>query len=177
MERDSFRNMLYSLARFGLFLAINYFGVIIGKTVILGVLGSFIPRLQLYDNPETLSLISFFIPVILLVALFADDAKRHTAYGRYNPTLVSITMIISAAIYYIPAIVIGYIKDAKAAEGVKAFFFTDYWLSEFFGNEVEIYALVGSILLTVISILSYITARKVYLKKFENGEYEFEFDR
>lgn len=177
MERDSFRDMLYSLARFGLFLATNYFGVIIGKTVILGVVGSFVPRLQLYDNPETLSLLSFLIPAILLLALFADDAKRHTAYGRYNPTLVGITIIVSAAIYYVPAVVIGYIKDAKTAEGVKALFFTDFWLSDFVGNEVEIYALVGAILLALISILSYTIARKIYLKKFENGEYEYEYNR
>lgn len=177
MERDSLRDMLYSLARFSLFLATNYFGVIIGNTVILGVVGSFVPRLQLYDNPETLSLLSFMIPAIMLLALFADDAKRHTAYGRYNPTLVSITVILSAAIYYIPAVIIGYIKDAKTAEGLKALFFTNYWLSELVGNEVEIYALAGAALLAVISIISYIAARKIYIKKFENGEYEYEYNR
>lgn len=177
MERDSLRNMLYCLARFGLFLATNYFGVIIGNTVILGVVGTFIPRLALYDNPATLSLISFFIPAIMLLAIFADDAKRHTAYGRYNPTLVSITVIISAAVYYIPAVVIGYIKDPRTADNLKEIFFTNYWLSDFLGNEVEIYALVGALILTVISISSYIIARKIYLKKFENGEYEYQFDK
>ena len=54
MERDSLRDMLYSLARFGLFWLINIFGVIIGKTAILGVVGTFVPRLALYDNPDML---------------------------------------------------------------------------------------------------------------------------
>lgn len=177
MERDSIRDMLYSLARFGLFLATNYFGVIIGKTAVLGIVGSFVPRLHLYDNPQTLSLISFFIPAIMLIALFADDAKRHTAYGRYNPVLVSITVILSAAIYYAPALVIGYVKDAKSAEGLKLLFFTDYWLSDFLGNEVEIYALAGAAVLAALSIISYVIARKIYIKKFESGEYEYEYDR
>ena len=54
-ERDSLRTMLYGLARFGLFWLINIFALIIGKTAILGIVGTFVPKLALYDNPETLS--------------------------------------------------------------------------------------------------------------------------
>lgn len=175
MERDSVREMLYALARFGLFLLINFFGVIIGKTVILGVVGTFIPRLHLYDNPNTLSLISFFLPVILLVALFADDAKRHTAYGRYNPILVSLTVIVSAAIYYVPALIIGYIKDIKTAGLMKELYFTSYWIADYVPDDVEIYALLGTLFLAVLCIVSYLISRKIYLKKFESGEYEYEY--
>lgn len=175
MERDSVREMLYALARFGLFLLINLFGVIIGKTVILGVVGTFIPRLHLYDNPDTLSLISFFLPVILLVALFADDAKRHTAYGRYNPILVSLTVIVSATIYYVPALIIGYIKDIKTAGLMKELYFTSYWIADYVQDDVEIYSLLGSLLLAVLCIVSYLISRKIYLKKFESGEYEYEY--
>ncbi len=175
MERDPLRDMLYSLARFGLFWLINIFGNIIGKTAILGVFGTLIPKLALYDNPETLSLISFFIPICLLIVLFADDAKRHTAYGRYNPIHVTATMIITAAIYYVPAVVIGYIKDTKTASLMKELYFTSYWLSGLTGDDVEIYALLGAALMLVICVLSYVIARKIYLKKFENGEYEYQY--
>ncbi len=175
MEQDSLRNMLYSLARFGLFWLINIFGVIIGKTAILGIVGTFIPRLALYDNPETLSAISFVIPICLLIALFADDAKRHTAYGRYNPILVSIVMILTSAVYYVPAAVIGYVKDPKTASLMKELYFTSYWISKFVGDDVEIYALMGALLMLVICIISYVIARKIYLKKFESGEYEYEY--
>ena len=175
MEQDSLRNMLYSFARFGLFWLINIFGVIIGKTAILGIVGTFIPRLALYDNPETLSAISFIIPICLLIALFADDAKRHTAYGRYNPILVSIVMILTAAVYYVPAVVIGYVKDVKTAAIMKELYFTSYWISKFVGDDVEIYALMGALLMLVICVVSYVIARKIYLKKFESDEYEYKY--
>ena len=175
MERDSLRNMLYSLARFGLFILINLFGIVIGKTAILGVMGTFFPKLKLYDNTQFLSIISWILPMVLLIALFADDAKRHTAYGRYNPILVSITTILSAAIYYVPAIVIGYIKDPRVIDAMKQIYFTHYWISYICGDNVEIYGLLGCALTAIICIVSYLIARKIYLRKFENGEYEYEY--
>lgn len=174
MEKDSLRNMLYALSRFGLFWLVNIFGVIIGKTAILGAVGTFIPRLQLYDNPELLSLISWLIPSVMLIALFADDAKRHTAYQRYNSILVSMTIILTCAVYYIPAIVIGYITDPKTASFLKELYFTAYWMSLAFGDNVEVYALIDTVIKALICIVSYMLARKIYLKKFENGEYEYE---
>lgn len=175
MERDSLRDLLYCLARLGLFWFINFFGVIMGKTVILGVIGSFVPRLHLYDSPEALSLISFFIPVIFILILFADDAKRHTAYGRYNPVLVSSAMILIGASYYLPCLAVGYIKDIKNAEILKGFYFINYWASEIVGDEVELYNLVGTLALVLLSIFTYLIARRIYLKKFESGEYEYEY--
>lgn len=175
MEKDSLRDLLYSLARFGLFWLINIFGVIIGKTAILGVLGTFVPRLRLYDNPELLSFISWLVPAALLISLYCDDAKRHTAYGRYNPVLVSMVSILTAAVYYLPAVLIGYVKDVKTAALMKEIYFTSYWMSGI-TDDVEIYGLLGAALLVVLCIASYTIARKVYLKKFESGEYEYEFD-
>lgn len=175
MERDPLREMLYSLARFGLFWLINIFGVVIGKTAILGIVGTFVPKLALYDNPETLSLISFIIPICMLIALFADDAKRHTAYGIYNPIQITITMILTSAVYYIPAVVIGYIKDIKTAGIMREIYFTSYWLSSVTGDDVELYALLGTAIMLFICVISYVIARKIYLKKFESGEYEYQF--
>ncbi len=176
MERDSLKDMLYSLARFGLFWLINIFGVIIGRTAILGVVGTFIPRLALYDNPETLSLISWFVPILLLIALFRDDAKRHTAYGRYNPFLVAITMLITCAVYCLPAFLISYVKDINAANVMREIYFTSFWISKL-TNDVEIYALLGALLMFAICIGSYVISRKIYLRKFESGEYEYEYDK
>lgn len=174
MSEHSLRNMLYSLARFGLYVLINIFAVIMSKIVILGVIGTFIPRLHLYDNPELLSLIGFFIPAALLIWLMADDAKRHTAYGRYNPTLVATVIIISSAIYYIPALIIDHIENKAGESAIRNMYFSFYWLTKF-DDSLEVYALIGLIILTVICIASYIIARKIYFKKFESGEYEYEF--
>lgn len=84
-------------------------------------------------------------------------------------------MILTAAVYYVPAVVIGYVKDVKTAAIMKELYFTSYWISKFVGDDVEIYALMGALLMLVICVVSYVIARKIYLKKFESGEYEYEY--
>lgn len=174
MGDNSLRNMLYGWARFGLYVLINIFGVAMGKLVILNVVGTFIPRLQLYDRPVLLSIITFLIPAAMLVCLMADDAKRHTAYGRYNPTLVAIIIILSSAVYYIPSLVIDHVESKAGQLAITNMYFSFYWLSEF-DDSLEVYSLIGLVLLAVICIAAYIIARKIYFKKFEAGEYEYEF--
>ncbi len=175
MERDSLRDLLYSLSRFGLFWAITIFGVIIGRTAVLGVVGTIIPRLRLYDNTELLSLLSCIIPAIMLIMLFADDAKRHTAYRAYRPLFVTIVMLVTGIIYYIPALVAGYLKKELAIEAITQLYFTSYWLS-FVSEQLEVYALLGTIFWVALCILTYVIARRIYLHKFENGEYAYEVD-
>ncbi|MCD8006774.1 MAG: hypothetical protein LUF29_07380 [Oscillospiraceae bacterium] len=175
MERDSLKDLLYCLSRFGLFWAISVFGVIMGRTAVLGVVGTLIPRLRLYDNEELLSLLSCIIPAIMLIALFADDAKRHTAYRAYRPLFVTCTMLVTGIIYYIPAVVAGYLTEDLAVEAITGIYFTSYWLS-FVSEQLEVYALLGTIFWVALCILTYVIARRIYLHKFENGEYEYEVD-
>ncbi|MCC8196212.1 MAG: hypothetical protein LIO49_05340 [Ruminococcus sp.] len=173
MERDSLKDLLYCLSRFGLFWAITVFGIIIGKTAVLGVIGTIIPRLRLYDNTELLSLLSCIIPAIMLIMLFADDAKRHTAYRAYRPLFVTIVMLVTGIVYYIPAVVAGYLTEERAVDAITELYFTSYWLT-FVSDKLEVYALLGTIFWVALCILTYVVARRVYLHKFENGEYEYE---
>ncbi|MCD7890076.1 MAG: hypothetical protein LUG23_09250 [Oscillospiraceae bacterium] len=173
MERDSLKDLLYCLSRFGLFWAITVFGIIIGKTAVLGVIGTIIPRLRLYDNTELLSLLSCIIPAIMLIMLFADDAKRHTAYKAYRPLFVTIVMLVTGIVYYIPAIIAGYLTEERAVDAITELYFTSYWLT-FVSDKLEVYALLGTIFWVALCILTYVIARRVYLHKFENGEYEYE---
>ena len=175
MERDSLKDLLYCLSRFVLFWAITAFGIIMGKTAVLGVVGTLIPRLRLYDNTELLSLLSCIIPAIMLIALFADDAKRHTAYRNYRPVFVACIMLVTGIIYYIPAVVAGYLTSERAIDVITELYFTSYWLT-FVSERLEVYALLGSVLWVLLCILTYIIARKIYLHKFESGEYEYEVD-
>ncbi|MCD7824271.1 MAG: hypothetical protein LUG86_09720 [Oscillospiraceae bacterium] len=175
MERDSLKDLLYCLSRFGLFWAITVFGIIMGRTAVLGVVGTIIPRLQLYNNTELLSLISCIIPGVMLIMLFADDAKRHTAYRSYRPLFVTCVMLVTGIVYYIPAVVAGYLTEERAVDAITQLYFTSYWLS-FVSERLEIYALLGTVFWVALCILTYIIARRVYLHKFESGEYEYEVD-
>lgn len=175
-REDSLRTMLYGLARCGIFFMLNLFAVPMGQFVIKGVVGTFIPRLQLYNRPELLAFFSWLIPALTLIALFADDAKRHTAYGRYNAVNISITMVLTSIVYYVPVFILEYLEDRNAIMAVRMLYFTSSWL-EVFTTNIQVYALIGTIIQMVLCIASYIVARHYYLKKFESGEYEYEYDR
>lgn len=170
-ERDSLRTMLYGWARFGLFWLINIFATIIGRTAILGIFGTLLPRLALYDNPETLSFLSWLIPAWLLTWLFWDDAKRHTAYGTYDPVAVSIIVLLTSAVYYTPVFILEYMTDKKVVSVVESLYFTSLWFSKV-NDDPQIYGLIGVIVEAVLCIVSYLIAHKFYLKKFAEEDDE-----
>ncbi len=189
MQRDdSLRNMLYSLARFGLFFLINIFSVIVTRIVVLGIVGTLIPKLQLYYNIALQSGICFVISCLFLIALFKDDAKRHTAYYRYNPTLVSIILIVSSAVYFLPCMLLEHIESKAGESAINNLYFGFIWIRELIHDvskflnggqqtslvDLQVYGLIGVIILLAICISTYVLARKVYFKKFESGEYEYE---
>ncbi len=191
MQRDdSLRNMLYSLARFGLFFLINIFAVIATRIVILGVVGTMIPKLQLYYNIALQSFICFVISCLFLIALFKDDAKRHTAYYRYNPTLVSIVMIVTSAVYFLPCMLLEHIENKAGESAINNLYFGFIWIRELIHDvtkflnggqqtnlvDLQVYGLLGVLILLGICIGTYVLARKVFLRKFESGEYEYEVE-
>ena len=176
MERDSLKSMLYSFARFGLYFLINIFGVIMAKVFIRSIGSFLVPRLQLHYNDELLSFFSFLIPLALFIALFADDAKRHTAYGTYNMTLIGIVMILTSAVYYIPVLLMPHIDDKATLLAIENMYFSGYWLS-LIDTNIEIYALIEIIIYLIACICTYAVARKIYVKKFDSGEYEYLYDR
>lgn len=168
-ERDSLQTLLYSLARLGLFWLISIFASIIGKTAVLGILGTFLPRLALYDNPETLSLFSWIIVLLFLIPLFWDDGKRHTAYGTYNSVLVAIVLILTGATFYIPALVSDYTEDFRAVAAIENIYFTDFWLSKI-SDDLQVYSLLGTLLNIVVSVAVYVLSHIFYRNRFNDEE-------
>ncbi len=169
-ERDSLRTLLYGLARVGLFWLISIFASIIGKTALLGILGTALPRLALYDNPRLLSLFSWFIVLIFLIPLFWDDGKRHTAYGLYSPVITAIVLIITGMSFYIPALVSDYMEDFKAVAAVNGFYFTDYWLSAV-SEDIQVYSLLGTLLNVAVCLIFYVLSHIFYKGKFDDEDY------
>lgn len=172
-ERDNLRTILYGWARFGLFWLINIFATIVGRTALLGVLGTVFPRLELYDKPELLSFISWLIPAFLLTWLFIDDAKRHTAYGLYNPVAVEIIMILTAVVYYAPVFLLDYTGDKKVIAVITNLYFPSFWFSKI-SEDPQVYGLIGGAVQAAMCIAAYIIAHKHYLKKFAEEDAEAE---
>lgn len=166
-ERDSLRTVLYGLARFGLYWLICIFATIIGKTAVLGIIGTLLPRLALYDNPETLSLFSWLIVLAFLIPLFWDDGRRHTAYGLYNPIAVTIILLLTGASFYLPVFFLDYMEDLAAKSSLLALYFTDFWLSKI-NDDPQIYGLIGTVINVIICLAAYIISNRVYRGKFED---------
>ena len=165
-ERDSLQTMLYGWARFGLFWLVCIFSSIIGKTAVLGIVGTLIPRLMLYDNPILLSFLSWLIVLAFLVPLFWDDGKRHTAYGTYNSVIVTIIMLLTAVVFYAPVFILEYMEDKKVVATIEGLYFTDFWLSPI-GSDPQIYALLGTALTVIICIAVYCLSHIYYRGKFD----------
>lgn len=168
-ERDSLRTILYGWARFGLFWLINIFAMVVGRTAILGIVGTMMPRIALYDNPELLSFLSWLVPAWLLTWLFIDDAKRHTAYGLYNPTAVTIIVLLTAVVYYAPVFILEYMDDRKVVASVESIYFTSYWFSAI-DDDPQVYGLIGAAAQAIMCIGSYLISHRIYLKKFLEEE-------
>ena len=164
-EKDSLRTMLYGLARFGLFWLVNIFATIFGRTALLGFLGTAFPNLELYDRPRLLSFFSWLIPAFLLVWLFIDDAKRHTAYGLYNPVAVDIILLLTGAVYFTPVFILDYMDDRKVVSVITNLYFPHYWFSAI-SEDPQVYGLIGAAALIILCAVSYVLAHRYYLRKF-----------
>lgn len=52
---------------------------------------------------------------------------------------------------------------------MKELYFTSYWITKLVGDDVEIYALMGALIMLIICIVSYVIARKIYLKNLKTA--------
>lgn len=168
-EQDSLRTFLYGWARFGLFWLISIFATIIGRTAILGIVGTLIPRLMLYDNMVLLSFFSWIVVMAFLFPLFWDDGKRHTAYGTYNPTAVTIILLLTAVAFYAPVFILEYMEDRKVVATIEGLYFSDFWLSPL-NEDPQIYALLGTALTIIICIAAYVVSHIYYRGKFDEED-------
>lgn len=156
--------VLYGLARMGLLFGLNAFALSITNIVVIGAVGTLLPKFELYNRPMLLSFIGWAIVLIVMSLIFADDAKRHTAYGEYSIVDTSITVILISAVYYIPVLLIKYITDRRVEDGFRFFYSTNDWLSPV-SSDITVYALIGIIIQAIIFILVYGVSHKRYLKK------------
>ncbi len=168
-ERDNLRTILYGWARFGLYWLIMLFATVVGRTAVLGILGTLLPRLALYDNPETLSFFSWLIALAFLIPLFWDDGKRHTAYGTFEPVTVAIILLLTGIVFYAQVFLLDYMQDPRAQVALTNIYFTDFWLSRL-NRDPQIYGLVGTVITVVLCMLTYLISGRVYRGKFDEED-------
>ena len=167
---DSLKMMLYIFARIGLMLLLCVFGAFVGVILIPSLCnlmpGSWMPVKKFLTDSSNMSLIAFIITTIIMVYLFFDDGKKHSAYEEWSSVTISIVLILMMFAYFIPAI----FYESFNAEGKgKVFYLVFYYPSEWIRNNtdlaytVSVLAGMGSTLL--LCLASYVTSFRLYVKK------------
>lgn len=168
--------LLYLLARVGLFLVINLFSIFAsiilcaGISTVLGVIfenSSKFVTLELIpfiNSATTTSVVGFIIMLGIMLRLFWDDGKRHTAYGKFSMPVVSLTGLFMFVVYVIPSIFFEEAKDSLAA-GIKGFYKPSLWLSEVTDGSIKIPVIVSAGIVVVLCMIIYKLSGDRYIKK------------
>lgn len=170
------RELLYVLARIGLFLTVNLFAVFAsillcaGVTIVLGVIfedKSRFVTLELipFINSSTMvSVVGYLILAGVMLRLFWDDGKRHTAYGKFSMPVVTAAVFFMFVIYVIPSIFFEDAKDSLAA-GIKGFYSPSLWLSSAIEGSIEIPVVISAGIVAILCMIIYKLSGDRYLRK------------
>ncbi len=168
--------LLYVLARVGLLLAVNLFSVFAsivlcaGISTILGVIFESSSRfvtlelIPFLNASTTTSVVGYLILVGIMLRVFWDDGKRHTAYGKFSMPVMTIAVVVMFVIYVIPSIFFEEAKDSLAA-GIKGFYKPSLWLSGVTDGSIKIPVVISAGLIALVCMVVYKLSGDRYLKK------------
>lgn len=174
--------LLYVLARIGLFIVVDFFAVLMARiscSVVSTILGIcfktkfFTLKVIPFINGDvTVSVVGFFILLGIMLRLFYDDGKRHTAYGKFSMPLVSVTSVLMFVVYFVPSIFLEDAKDTISA-GIKSFYKPCMWLSDFLNESIEIPVVISAGIICILCMIVYKLSGDRYLSKHPEAEEVF----
>lgn len=174
--------LLYVLARVGLFAVVNIFAVFMARilcSVVSTIFGicfktKFVTLklIPFINGDVTVSVVGFLILLGVMLRLFYDDGKRHTAYEKFSMPLVSISAFFMFVVYSIPAIFLEDAKDSVAA-GIKSFYKPSLWLSNLLDGSIEIPVVISAGIICILCMIVYKLSGDIYLSKHPDGDEDF----
>ncbi len=174
--------LLYVLARVGLFLAVNVFSVFAARilcsvaSTILGICFKtkfvVLKLIPFINSDTTVSVVGFVILLGVMLILFKDDGKRHTAYGRFSMPVVTVAVGFMFVVYCVPSIFLEDAKDSVAA-GIKSFYKPCLWLTERLDNSIEVPVFISAGLICVLCMIVYKLAGDRYLRKHPDADVDY----
>ena len=169
---DSLKFLLYTLGRIGIFIAVNLLAAFTGR-IIIPALSSFVPAKSAVSsfllNRTNGSVIAWIVLMAFMLVLFFDDGKRHAAYDIYSSISISIVLILTLMVYFVPTI----FRDSFHAEGKgKAFYsivyFPVYWLESKFNMKYTTASALGVGIILILMFVVYILSYHLYMKKYKS---------
>ena len=167
---DSLKMMLYIFARIGLMLLLCVFGAFVGVILIPSLCnlmpGSWISVKNFLTDSSNMSLIAFVITTLIMVYLFFNDGKIHSAYEEWSSVTITTVLLLMMFAYFIPAI----FYESFNAEGKGKFFYLvlyypSEWIRLHFDLAYTVSVLVGMGCTLLLCMASYVFSFRLYVKK------------
>ena len=167
---DSLKMMFYIFARIGLMLLLCVFGAFVGVILIPSLCnlmpGSWMPVKRFLTDSSNMSLIAFIMTTIIMVYLFYNDGKVHSAYEEWSSVTITTVLLLMMFAYFIPAI----FYESFNAEGKGKFFYLvlyypSEWIRLHFDLAYTVSVLIGMGMTLILCMASYVTSFKIYVKK------------
>lgn len=170
--------LLFVLARVGIFLLADLFATFAGiflcsglssllgvifkgnKTVVLSVLPAI-------NDPATSSALGWIILTGIMLRLFWDDGKRHTAYARFSLPVATAAVFFMFAAYWLPSVFAEQSKESVAAV-LNSFYKPCMWLSGPLQGQLRAAVAICAAAVAFLCLLIYKISGDVYLKRHEN---------
>ncbi len=167
---DSLKMLIYIAARIGLMILLCVFGAFIGVILFPAICsvmpGSWEGIKHFMTDSTNMSIISFAVTTIIMVRLFYNDGKLHSAYEEWSSVMISTVLLFMLFIYFVPAI----FYESFNAEGKgKVFYLVLYYVSQWLRDMGEmpytVSVLIGMGMTLFLCFAAYIIAFRIYIKK------------
>ncbi len=167
---NSLKFLIYTLGRIGMVIVSIITGVFFGN-IVFPALASIVPKSlnnvsDFITNKNTQSFVAWLIMLVILVLVFYDDGKKHTAYDIWSSVNIAITTILMWLVYFIPAI----FRDSFYSSGQGEFFYNALyfpfkWISDGAGIDYLFSVAIGFGFMIALVFFTYVLSYKLYLKK------------
>lgn len=170
---DSVQFLLYVLKRIGVMIMVNLLGAITALIFVPSLASFFkdtgdktgvVHRFLISDTGG--SIIGWLVMLILLVWLFYDDGKKHTAYEIWSSINVTIVLIMMFIVYFVPSV----FENSFHAESKGKFFYSVLyapvkWLENKYDMAHTSAAGIGMGIILIVLFVVYVLSYKLYMRK------------
>lgn len=167
--------LLYVLARVGIFVLADVFAMFAGiflcsaVSTVLDIIfrnSEFVTTQLVPDITSSVasSATGWLILTGIMIRLFWDDGKRHTAYGKFSLPVCGAAVFFMFAVYAVPSIFIEQTK-ASVAAGIMGFYKPCLWLADLLGGNIQTPVVISAGATAFICLVIYKLSGDRYLKK------------
>ncbi len=167
------KGLFYTISRVLMLLLINVFASVVSTTLFAWILNLIIPSFDTYNLKERIfssgiwSFLAWCVIILMLVILFYNDGKKHSAYGMFDMFTICIAAVFMFVIYFVPILFIDNAKD-NVLLVFEGFYFPCKWLLSAFDNDYMITVMIGIIPPIILAVASYCISHYVYGKRHPN---------